>query len=492
MARPMIEGAVTDYVTNGPKKAIPHIVGQGVGMAATGELQGEALRAGYKGLAPRVAGRLGAKYGPRTVEIGGVKVPVTVGEASPESAAGRTQSNLKRSGAGAEKFENVEKTQQQAVKDVIRNTAQKASGQIGPLQAEPGPVVNDAATASFAQAEPLYDSLDTSLKTVPDTLKGVSKLVETAIGRARKLGAVVAEDSGDISKIHPDSNGAIQWGGSKISKTTHPDRWADLVDKGIIDESGNGTPMKAYRNVISQLKAMQRSATDGATRHALGKEIESMSKNMDDTLKGTGLEKTWHEADRLWRQGKARIEVSKAITDATKGTPAHLQNPSLSQVSTKLQGASLVDKLNTLSDDGTLQDAFTGPEIRNLREAADILDRSQRTPVGRGSGESMSISRGLTHAIRGNAGPLIGAGAGFALGGLRGAEAGAGMGFIIQRIGEQGLIRVMTKLEGVKALEMLEKANSPAERETALFGLKVAAGLAPRLNPTDEWAGTSQ
>ena len=58
MARPMVEGAVSDYVENGPAKAIPHIVGQGVGMAATGKLQGEALRSGagmVKRLAPRVS-----------------------------------------------------------------------------------------------------------------------------------------------------------------------------------------------------------------------------------------------------------------------------------------------------------------------------------------------------------------------------------------------------------------------------------------------------
>ena len=44
MAEPMIEGAVKDYQENGPGYALPHIGGQIVGGAATGELGGEALK----------------------------------------------------------------------------------------------------------------------------------------------------------------------------------------------------------------------------------------------------------------------------------------------------------------------------------------------------------------------------------------------------------------------------------------------------------------
>jgi hypothetical protein len=421
-----------------------------------------------RGLAARVA-----EFRPRTVEVGGEKIPVTVGEAEPESSAGRLQTRLKRSGSGSKSFEKAENAQQEAAKNVIKKTAQKASGQIGPLQAEPGAVVNDAATASFAQAAPLYESLDESLKTVPGTLTNVSKLVDTAIGRARKLGVVIDDEGGDISKIHPDKDGAIQWGGTKISKATQPERWAELVDQGIIDDSGNGTPMKAYRNVISQLKSMQRSSTDGATRFAIGKEINTLTNNMDAALKGSGLDEAWHEADRLWRQGHARIDVAKAITDATKGPRASITPDGMAEVPTEMQGPSLVKSLDKLLDDGTLEDAFTPDEAKNLRQSALILDRIQKTSTGTGYGESGSRSRAIAHILRGSPGPLIGGGIGAGVGlltghAMAGLEAGGFVGFIVQRIGEQGLIRVMTRLDGMDALESLEKAKTPAVADAAM------------------------
>jgi hypothetical protein len=455
------------------------------GQAAVLDAAGRAIPAA-KAVPGKVGEILRGKYGPRQIEVGSEKVPVTVGEANPESPAGRMQTSLKRSGAGAAQFEKVEKAQQDAAKNVIKKTAQKASGFIGPMQEEAGAVVDDAATASFRKAEPLYNELDTSLKNVPASFKGVSKIVQDAIGRARKLGVSIADEGGDISKITPDKNGAIQWGGSKISKLTHPERWQKLVDEGIIDDSGNSTPFKAYRTVRSQLLKMQRAATDSQVRFAIGNEIKTMDANIDAALKGTGLEKSWAEANRLWREGKARIEVAKAITDSTKGTPESAQAPGMAKVPTKLQGASLVDKLNTLADDGTLGDAFKPDEIRNLRQAADILDRIQKTPVGRGAGESMSFARGLTHAVRGYKGPMIGAGIGAGVGALsgemlRGAEVGAGMGFIVQSIGERALVNVMTKLDGVKALKAVEDAKTPAEMKTAIDKLAiVAAAAAPK------------
>jgi hypothetical protein len=460
-------GAAGTVAGNATLAVAPKAVGKGV----------EAVR--------NVGEALKSKYGPRTVEVGGEKVPVLVGEASPESSAGRTQVNLKRTGAGSSKFEKVEGKQQEGIKNVIKNTAQKASGQMGPLQPEAGAVVNDAATASFAQATPLYESLDKSLQSVPETLQGVSRIVQDAMAKAKKLGANIDDGGMDISKIHPAKDGSIQFGGTRISRSSHPEIWQKLVSDGIIDESGNGTPVKAYREVISRLKAMQRSSTDGSARYAIGNEIENMTASMDKALQGSGLDKTWHEADRLWSQGKARIEVADAITDATKGTPAHLQAKGISQVPTKLQGASLVDKFNKLADDGVLQKAFTEPEIKNLREAADILDRIQRTPTGRGSGESMSMSRGLTHAVRGSKGPLIGAGVGAVIGGIPGAEAGAGLGFILQSIGERALINVMTNTEGVSALKALSEAKTPEAVKAATLAVIAASNAQPKKQVAD-------
>jgi hypothetical protein len=601
--KPLVEQAVTESAEKGKTRAALNLLGTGVGIWATGEVTGTGAKAarpvvgkvtrGLMDTAAKAREAAVGKYRPRAVEVGGENIPVMVGEAEPESSAGRLQTRLKRSGSGAKSFEKVESAQQEAAKNVIKKTAQKASGQIGPLQAEPGAVVNDAATASFAQAGPLYESLDESLKTVPEALTNVSKLVDTAIGRARKLGVVIDDGGGDISKIRPDKDGAIQWGGTRISKATQPERWAELVDQGIIDESGNGTPMKAYRNVISQLKSMQRSSTDGATRFAIGKEINTLTNNMDAALRGTrarpevnyvrrgldidyqateanlptvksgytrlfrsespttkfgdvfnadklgefakqttgehytsdlsyadyfrqsygrdartyyidvpnsianktrvgesseyhlsnaevdnalgesSLEKTWHEADRLWRQGHARIDVAKAITDATKGPRASITPAGMAEVPTEMQGSSLVKSLDKLLDDGTLEDAFTPDEGKNLRQSALILDRIQKTSPGTGYGESGSKSRAIAHILRGSPGPLIGGGIGAGVGlltghAIAGLEAGGFVGFVVQRIGEQGLIRVMTRLDGMNALEALEKAKTPAAADAAM------------------------
>jgi hypothetical protein len=500
-----IERAVQGQIEQGkqafdPSLSAPERIGHGMAAALplvgpwaanVGETLGKEAGAGdYAGAAGTVAGNaalaLGPKavgkvlpkvaktinsYAPRQVEVGGEKVPVLVGEAAPESRPGRLQTNLKRSGAAAERFEKVEGKQQQAVKDVIRNTAQKTSGVIGPMQAEPSAVVNDAATAAYTQAAPLYDELDASLVEVPDALNNVSKITQDAIGRARKLGLDVGDDQVDLTKIRPDKDGTVQWGGTRISKATHPERWAKLVQDGIIDDSGGFTPLKAYRQIRSQLLKMQRSASDAQTRFAIGKDIDTMTGNIESALKGTAVEKNWAEANRLWSKGKALQDVSEAVRDATKGTPASAQAPGVAAIPTRLQGASLVSKLNDLAQDGTLEKAFSHDEIANLRQAADILDRIQRTPVGRGSGESMSMARGLTHAIRGNTGPLVGGGVGAVLGGWHGAEFGAGIGFVLQRIGEQGLVRVMTKVEGVRALKALENAKTPAAAKTAVSAL---------------------
>ena len=485
--RPDVVEDVTNQVAQNPSgeavAAIPQVV-----LALAG-MEGKS-----KGLAPRALEKVRNTYGPREVEVGGTKVPVLVGEANPNSGPGRTQVNLKRSGLAPERFEKVENAQQEAVKNVIRNTAQKTSGAIGPMQVEPSDVVNDAATASYAQASPLYNELDASLVNVPDVLQKVSRITQDAINKAQKLGVSVGEGV-DLTKITPEKDGTIQWGGTRISKSTYPERWAQLVKDGIIDESGGATPLKAYRQVRSQLLKMQRSSSDAGVRYAIGKDIETMTENIESALKGTPIERNWSEANRLWSKGKALQDVSEAIRDATKGTPAAAQSPGLAPVPTKVQGASLVSKLNDLYKDGTLERAFTHEEVSNLRQAADILDRIQRTSIGHGSGESASISRGLTHALRGNAGPLAGAAIGGSFGGLKGAEMGAGLGFITQKIGEQGLVRVMTNLDGVSALKELEAAKTPTEAQSAIRKILIIGGptaLAPRKNATDEWAGQTQ
>ena len=453
-----------------PKYAADDVIGTALGIWAAGkatEVPGEVV----KGL-PALRQAVAARYGPRPVELAGEKIPVAVGEAEPASAAGRMQARLKRSGTDAAKFEKLEAAQQEAVKQVIRRTAQQTAGLTEPVAAEPGAAMQDAADATFSKARPMYAALDKSLVTVPDGLQNVSQITQQAIARAEKLGVDVS-DSGITGEYYVDKAGnPVDRGSMSPAKFDDAIRNGDITTKQL----AQGQPISTYMKVRSQLLKMKRATADAATRNAISNEISRMNDNMEAALKGTPLYENWLEANRLWLKGYALRDVANALKDVTKGTPAAQQAPGLAPVPTRLQGAGLVDRLNTLADEGTLDKAFTPEEVRNLRQSADILDRIQRTPVGKGYGENMSRARGLTHAISGAAGPIAGAGIGFALGhGLYGAEAGAGIGFLVQAVGERALVHIMTRVNGVNALKTIEAAKTPAQLQSAMKTLATLA-----------------
>jgi hypothetical protein len=412
----------------------------------------------------------------------GETIPVAVGEAAPESGPGQTQARLKESGVGAAGFKELEHAQQTAVKRAIRRVAEKTTGEsmIFSLD-EPGKVMGEAARVTFDRARPMYTALDGALRTLPANFKNVSQLVRTAMGRAEKLGVKFDGAQTDISAIRPGADGTIVLDGGKISKAAQPIAWARLVEQGIIDDSGQGTPLSAALKVRSELLRVQRGTADAAMRNAIGNEVRGLNDSIEAALKPTGLHADWLEANRLWAKGYALRDVADAISESTKGTPVWAQAPGLAKVPVKMQGAGLVARLNTLADDGILNRAFTPSEARNLRQAADILDRIQRTPVGKGGGGS--ITRGLGHVVRGVPGPLIGAGVGGALGaitgGLRGAfegaGIGAGLGSAAQFFGERMLAKVMTTTDGVKALRAIQAARTPAAMQSAMKSLAAAA-----------------
>ena len=73
LAKPMIESAVQDYQDRGPALAIPHMVGQGTGAWATGELGGAAAKPVLSSIASKVAPimeRTGLKIGNSAVDSG--------------------------------------------------------------------------------------------------------------------------------------------------------------------------------------------------------------------------------------------------------------------------------------------------------------------------------------------------------------------------------------------------------------------------------------
>ena len=329
------------------------VMGVAEGLSRVGQLRAAGTKAAFE------------TVGPKEIPVGGEKVPVLKGEAEPQSLGGRVQAELKRSGAGEQQFKNFATKQQAAVKQVIRNVAKQTSGEIGPMADEPGEAMHSAADTTFAKARPMYNALDESLATVPDSLADVSKVTEQAISRAKKLGVDVTQGAGESVVID----------GRKFTPEADPAAWKTFQEQGMVPKT-SGQPISTYMKVRSELLKMQRATPDAALRNHIGGEISEMNAHMETALKGTPLFEDWTEANRLWSKGYAIRDVADAIQKSTKGTPASEQAAGMSKVPTKLRGSELVRRLNDLKKNGILQRAFTPEEIANLRQSADILDRA--------------------------------------------------------------------------------------------------------------------
>ena len=449
----------------GPNEVVnPAEVGTALGTAIqTAPMVADAAAAPFRAGAAKVGSVLKSKYGPRAIDVGGEKVPVTVGEAEPTSAAGKKQTSLKRSGVGAAKFNKVETAQHSAVKNAIRDTAQKTSGLIGPMPEEAGAAVKSAADATFERARPMYTALDEELVTVPGDFHSASAIVKKAITRAKGLGY-------DFDASQEQHYGAEPLGlGKPVSDSSHP-----LAD---------------FQKIRSALGKMRRGTSDPALRYRISEEMAQMTAAMDKALDNTGLKDTWKEADRLWAKGYALNSIADTLKSSTEGVEKAVQPQGMEAIPSEIKGKALEETLKDLTDDGTLAKGLAPDEIKNLRQSANILKRIQGTSTGTGYGESGSRSRAIAHILRGSPGPMVGAGVGAGIGmltghAIAGMEAGGFAGFIVQSIGERALVNVMTKLEGVKALEALESAKTPLEVKAAMNSL-VAAGSQPKKRPGD-------
>jgi len=495
----MGEGEVRNYQTEadvqhlGPYAALANVGGDVATAYLAGKVPGGAVKTlpEIKALVEeRIAPTL--KYAPHPEPIAGVDVPVGAGEARPSTPAGRTFTRLKRKGGrfASPRFERLEGLQQETVKDVVRSTAKDARG--GPAtrkpvekllyttpygteywvdanQYEAGKAVDSAGKTNLDNASDLYNKLDGSIRVNNDNLKATAKVTQDAMRRAAALGVDLGDAAkADLSKVRPEPDGTIKFDGHPISKVAHPELWQRLVDQGIIDDQGNGTPLKAYIKVRSELLKMQRITNDAALKYKINNEVRIMNDNIKGALPKDAYA-NWEEANRLWRTGRALEEVGEVIGSATKGTPPYEQARGIAPVATKMQGADLVAKLNKLDADGVLKDAFPDEEARsNLRKAADILDRSQRARVGKETEQTLTPSRSLGHALAGVKGPLAGAALGIGTellrgGGLWPTAAGAGIGAAVGQLatiyGEYVMVKVMTTVDGVAALEDLEKAE---------------------------------
>jgi hypothetical protein len=369
--------------------------------------------------------------GPTDVSIAGEKVPVLKGEAQPETWGGRLQAGTKRGGVGQGRFDQVSNYQIGKVKEIIRKTAQGTSEAIGPMPEDPGAAVGRAAGVTFGKASPMYKALDEALVTVPDSLSNVSKVVEQAIARARKLGVEVNTEGSSVTI-----------GGHEFSPQSDPVAWQRFREQGIV---GTGRqPLSTYMKVRSELLDMKRMTKDASQAYAIGNELKSMNANIVNALKGSPLLDSWNEANRLWSKGYALRELADVFRERTHGTPTPLQPGGLSKVPTTVSGRSLVDALNELEHDGTLSKGLSHQEATNIRQAADILDRASEQ-----AGSEFRIG----HSSRGT--------------------------FLhyVQHLPAIPLVRAMTKVDGVAALKAGWLARSPSQAMQAAMRLSRIAGV---------------
>jgi len=440
-----------------------------------------------KDTATKVIDRMVEKYRPTTADVGGEKVPMLQSEAHPESKVGQYVEDTKRRGVAPRQFKQVERKQQEAVKDVIRNVARETSDFVGPMQLEPGAAMSDAATAVFKSAKPMYKALDDSLASVPKDWSTASKLLNTAIARAQKLGVEITPAEEPVSVIVDKAGNIIDQ--QAFSKA----RTEENLNSGEWHEEEmqlNKQPIQDFQAVRSELLDMQRTALaagDLNKARVIGDEVRTMNQEAENALKGTELYKNWREADRLWSKGYAISEVADALNAVTKGTPEGvITDPNISQVPTEIQGASLVNRLNTLAENGVLDKAFNPQQIKNLRTSAYIIDRAQAVRSGTSTGETASRSRAITHLLGGSSAlPTAGAVAGGMIGALHGhfltgAELGTFLGFVGQVVQRRALATAMTTLDGVNALRDLSQARTPTASTIAMRRLIVAARAASK------------
>lgn len=186
------------------------------------------------------------------------------------------------------------------------------------------------------------------------------------------------------------------------------------------------------------------------------------------------------------------------------------QNPNVFPEYPALQGKGLVARLNKLAEDGvpargsnparpsTLEKAFSEDEqlgdygkllakqrVNNLRESADILDRIQRTHVGKGEEAAARPggghfgrvgATGIGATVLGAAEIMHGGGAWPVAAAFAGGAGVVELVRLFRRFSDSTRIKVMTSTEGVVALKAVETAKTPIQWRSALNTLsRIAA-----------------
>lgn len=402
---------------------------------------------------------------PKLINIEGVTMPVLAGEADPATLAGRTQLGLKAQGIRAVKFNQVAATQQAAVKQVIANVAQKTAGMTDlAAGVEPGPAMQASSDAVFSRARPMYQALDASMTSVPETADAVSQIVKQAQARAAKLG---------VEFNTPDPQEAVFQQAAKDYGLQGEAAGKLRTSMGLPEEvAPEGQPLQTALTVRSQLLKMARSSADPAMQRAIYQEADAMNASIEQALRKSGnpdLLNNWKNANSLWKKGYALSRVAESLDKAVSGTPVEQQvtAPGVVKQPPEINAESLVKELNALNSDGTLTKAMSPAQATALRQVADLLDRSQGTGVGKGyiKVSGYSPTSAVWHTVTD----------------------------VVKSIGAAPFVKLMTSENMARAMMRLMNAQTPEAAGMAANSVRAQAGLpeqpvTPEANPNAQYA----
>ena len=360
------------------RKSAGGILTEGLGTLAAGEMMPKVAKAVGRTAIEPIASAV-ESIAPKVINIEGVPIKVLAGEGarSSETFGARMQVSAKRQGIRSVKFQEVAREQQHAVSQVINRVAQKTVGDTFSPMPGQSPAESMAAAADVAQsqARPMYEALDASLTSVPDTMTNVSKAVQKAISKAKELGY-------DIGSTSPEE---AAWRQGVEDYHLGPEAAAKLRESMGLGPEQTGTPLTTYLQVRSQMLKALRATADPAMRLKLSNEIGGMNAMVESSLKSAGvpgLYENWIKANQLWTKNYALRSIADSLRSSIEGTPLSEQHPELQPQAPEISGRRMVKELNSLAQERVLQKAFTQDEAKSLRQVADVLDRAQDVRLG--------------------------------------------------------------------------------------------------------------
>lgn len=316
------------------------------------------------------------KYFPRTAEVSGNKIPVLAGEAEPGSVMEKKLETIKRRGYGEEKIKGFQNKQQQASQTAVRNIIRKGAGQPSPLAEQtPRGQAWEAADRIKIQAQVLYKSIDSELLKSPKDMSKVGYIVSKAYAKAKAYGANLED----------------------LPEPPKPTGLVDQYGKPIMTSPAQAVqPLEGIQTIRSELLRISRTSSDPIIVNDALKEAHGLSAEIEDTLRKSSnpiIYRSWVKANDLWTQQHALRTVSEGITNAVEGTAPSMQAPGLGTSPLKLKGKALVNDLRKLDShrrgkpvaegNGDLTAALGKEQAKAFKQVADILDRAQRSNIGR-------------------------------------------------------------------------------------------------------------